>query len=264
MVNIFGLIDEKPEQPKFPILTLVRVPHQGGSLIVTRKAFGQDTFRKNVAKMKENYCYPNTREVITCKESTTAESISAVDYNFETWAKPEIFDPSWLQAGWAIKTSEGVYVNPPKDANGDPIIDEKILKSLRDKSTKLEKGVYILENGKVKGARDFGYVSYESFTRGIQEAGTFAEGGLARILEHTNGKKAEKLGKIASYKDYVNGVNVWGFDDVREPLARVVSLDSGGYGSRLGVGGDDWGDYGGGCASGVLTSTEGAKSTQKN
>jgi len=265
MTDKYGLIAEKKqvrqEQPELlPVLDLVRVRHQGKSLIVSRNAFGPAPFSENVAKMSANYCYPNTRRVITLRESTTSESISAAHYNFDRWAKPEIFDRNELQAGWVIKTLEGVYLNPPKDTDGKPIRDEKVLRSLRDRSLKLKDGVFVLENGRVRGVRDFGYASYESFAGGIQETGTFVEGGLARVLEHTFGKKAKKLWEIASNNDYTE-VNVFGFGtselgEAGEPIARVVRLYSGVKVSWLYInGGLSYGS--GGCTLGTLVSTRG-------
>ena len=100
---------------------------------------------------------------------------------------------------------------------------------------------------------DFGFAPYETFKRGVQDCDSFVQGGLARVLEHTQEEQAKNLRTIASPKFYKRGVNVWGFDDVKEPVLRVVGLDSGrvlGDG-RLGVDGG-WGDYDNGYAFGVL------------
>ena len=257
----YGEIRETQEQPKFPVRTLLRVPHQdlAEGLVVTREAFGTNTFRGNIAEMSKNYSYPNTREVISFAEPTISQSISAAAFDFATLAKPEIFDPKWLQAGYIVRTSEGVYATTK-------ITDEAKLKGLRDKAKKVN-GIWILENGQVEGVQDFGFAPYESFTRGVQDCDTFAEGGLARVLEHTQDKVANKLRAIASPKNYSRGVNVCYFDATDEPALRVACLgsDTGDDNRRLRVYGDDWNDDDGGYAFGVLkASTKGAKPTQKS
>ena len=267
----YGIIEETQEQPKFPVRTLLRVPHQdlAEGLVVTREAFGQNTFQGNLTEMAKNYCYPNSREVISFREPTAAESISRAcpdvkahpelaEFAFEKDTKPEIFDLRWLQAGYIVRTSDGVYATTK-------ITDEAKLKALRDKAKKVN-GIWILENGKVEGVQDFGFAPYESFTRGVQDCDTFAEGGLARVLEHTQEKTASKLRAIASPKNYSRGVNVCYFDATNEPALRVAYLgsDTGDVNRRLHVYGSYWsGD--GGYAFGVLkASTEGAKPTQKS
>jgi len=257
----YGEIKETQEQPKFPVRTLLRVPHQdlAEGLIVARNAFGRNTFRGNIAEMNKSYCYPNSREVINFREPTTSESISAAAFDFKNLAKPEIFDPSWLQTGYIVRTFDGVYTTK--------ITDEAELRKLRDKAKKVD-GIWILDNKKIEGVQDFGFAPYESFETGVQDCDSFAEGGLARVLEHTFGKVADNLRTIASPKSYSRGVDVWGFDSVNEPLLRVADLNSGrGVDDRrLNVYGDDWDDYNyGGYAFGVLkASTEGAKPAQKN
>lgn len=92
---------------------------------------------------------------------------------------------------------------------------------------------------------NFGFAPYESFNQGVQDCDTFAEGGLARLLEHADGKTAENLRKITSPKFYKRGVNVYGFDgDIKEPVLRVAGLGSyGGFDNyRLSVNGDHWND----------------------
>lgn len=269
MANEYEVIEEKQEQPKFPVRALLRVSHQGGKLIVSRHAFGPDYFKDNIAKMQENYCYPNTREVITFREPTTSESISAVAPDFEKIAKPEIFDLHWLQAGPIVRCQDGVYATVHRDGKGAICTDESELRKLRDKAKKVN-GIWILENTPElarKGIRDFGFADYETFDRqryGIS-CEDFAKGGLARILEHTKGEVAENLRKIASPDNYKLGVSVWGFEDVKEPTARVVELGSGRYGGRvrLYVDGYFWDDDYDGCAPGVLTSASQGASVAK-
>ena len=242
----YGIIEGK--QPEFPVRKLLRVPHNKGDLIVAYPAFGSNYFSKNIEEMQKSYSHPITGERIYFREPTTSESISAAAYDFENLAKPQIFDPRWLQIGRIVRTSEGVFVNPPKDEKGNSITDEKSLKSYLNKAKKVN-GIYLHE-------KDFGFAPYESFKRGVQDCDTFADGGLARILEHTGEKTARNLRAIASPKFYKKGVNIWRFDDVEEPTLRVVSLyssrglDSGWLGLDGYCRGGDYGGY----VSGVVNS----------
>ena len=230
--------------PFFPVRDLLRVPHRGGILVVSWPAFGSDTYSNNLKEMSGNYSHSTDLPKISFREPTTSESISVAAYKFSKLVKPEIFDSRWFQAGCIVRTSEGVFVNPPKNPKGKPIKDEQVLKQYL-KDAKKVNGIYLLDN-------DFGFAPYEKFKTGVQDAGDFAEGGLARVLEHTPAKKAENLGEILSKKNYKLGVNVWGFKPVSEPVLRVAgfSSDSGAVGDRLNVDGD-WLDYIG-CVFGVL------------
>ncbi len=229
-----------------PVRDLLLVPHKNRELVVSHPAFGPDTYSNNLAEMQKTYIHLEEHPQISFKEPTTSKSTSACAYDFEKLAKPQILDSRWLQLGRIIRTSEGVFTNPPRDAQGNSILDEETLMSLKDRAKKVN-GIYLGEN-------DFGFAPYGSFTRGIQDCDTFAKGGLARLLEHTEEEVAENLRKIASKKFYKRGVNVLGFDSVEKPLLRVVCLYSGRYfdDSGLGVGGDWFGYSYGGYAFGVL------------
>ena len=258
----YGII--KVKEPEFKQRKLLRVPHKQDDLIVSYPAFGPNFLKNNITEMQKSYSHPQTGERISFREPTTSESISAAAYDFGNLAKPQIFDPKWLQAGRIVRTSEGVFANPPKDAKGNIIIDEKTLKSYLNgvKPVKVGNGnIYIISDA--ENLKDFGFADYDSFERGIQDCDTFSQGGLARILEHTEEKEAKNLRKIASPKFYKREVNIYGFDNVREPVLRVVGLGSsrGLDDGRLGVSGGWYDD--GGCAFGVLNkSAEGA--SQKN
>ncbi len=238
----YGII--KQGKPQFPVRELLVVPHGDGDLTVSYPVFGPNTYKGNMKNMGESHSHPEIGDKISFRPASTSESISAAAYEFETMAKPQIFDPRWLQAGYIVRTQDGVYVNPPKDAHG-VITDETFLKSLLTSDKKVN-GIYLLNY-------DFGFAPYESFERGVQDCDTFARGGLARTLEHTSEKIAVNLREIASPKFYKRGVDVWGFDKVNQPVLKVASLDSYRYfvGNRLGVGGDLWGDGSGGYAFGV-------------
>jgi len=259
----YGVIEEKQAQPKFPVRSLLRVHHQGTSLIVSGNAFGPNWFKDNVAEMNGSFCYPKTREVISFREPTTSESISAIAYQFTQIAKPEILDPRWFQAGRVLRTGEGVWANLPRDAQGNLITDEQTLKTYLQNVAPIKVGignVYIVPNR--EGLRDFGYAEYGSFEWGVQESVTFANGGLARIFEHTEGTATNLLG-ISSKENYKRGVDVCNFDKVKGIILRVVGLSSGrGMGrGKLCIdggwgGGGGWGDGsdgGGGYAVGVLS-----------
>lgn len=245
MEKQYGIIEAK--KPEFTPISLLVVPSEKDSnlvLTVGYPAFGPNYFSKNIKEMQKNYSHPQTGEKILFRKPTTRESVVASAYKFEELAKPEIFNPRWLQAGHIVRTSEGVYFNPLNDKQGNPIIDEKILRALRDKSIKVN-GIYLGEN-------DFSFAPYETFKQGVQEAKEFAESGLARGLEHTENKIAKNLELIAN--TYPKGVNVFGFDSVKTPVLKIVVL----YSSRdsddrqLDVDGDYWDDDLNGAAFGVL------------
>ena len=234
---------------------LPQIPHAGQQLDMT--LFGPNTYRNNISNMLKHYFHSKQLSNITFTPATTAESISTASYGFENFAKPKIFDSNWLQGGWIVRTQEGVFANPPKDAQGNSITDEKVLKQFL-KSNRKVNGIYLLDN-------DLAFAPYDSFTRGVQDCHTFSQGGLARILEHSPEKEAKNLKAIASPKFYKRGVNVWGFDDVKEPILRVVGLGScwNLVVGRLDVVGGSWCCSNDGCAFGVLNeSAKGA--SQKN
>ena len=224
----YGLI-----KAKFPIKDLLRVPHEGKPSTLS-SAFGSNPYRANLESMSQTYLHPETQKEISFNPATTSQSISAATYGFgegnEVDAKRDIFDPRWLQLGYIVRTQDGVFINTT-------IQYESQLKNLLDSASATEKinGIYLFKNG-------VAFAPYDSFKREVQDADTFAHGGLARALEHTREKVAENLRKIASLNHYKLGVNFWGFDDVQEPTLRVVSLDSGGDlgGNGLDVNGDSW------------------------
>jgi len=222
----YGIIEPRT---KFEVRKLLVVPHKEGSLTVSYPVFGSNTYNGNIEKMSKNYSHPKTGKKMTFVPATTSESISAINpdvekypeltrYTFGKFAKPQIFDLNWFQAGYIVKTQDGVYVNTTE-------LNEKNLKNLINKSEKVN-GIYILPNGTVEGVKDFAFAPYESFETGVQESGKFAEGGLARALEHTSEKVAKKLKEISSSDFYKLGVNLGGFESVKEPVLRVANLGS--------------------------------------
>ncbi len=245
-------------EPKVPQRSLIEMDiGEEKPLTASAQAFGPGYFSDNVAQMKQRYSRPKTYRVISFREPTTAESILIASCGFTKRAKPEIFDPSWLQAGRIFKAPQWVVINPPIDEHGDLITDDNQLKVYLNGLTKAN-GIYRFPNGQIQGARDLTFVPYESFKQEVQDVRQFAKSGLARGLENAEGTKAPRLEAIASKTNYPRGVEVNGFYPENAP--RVVCLYSGGgLGIRgLGVCGS-WGGGDGGYAFGVLNeSAEGA------
>lgn len=241
----YGIIIASP----LPAINLLWVPHKGIKTGFSHPAFGPSTYSDNLEKMQKQYFHSEELPKISFREPTTAESISAATYDFKKMAKPQILDPNLLRLGRIVKTSEGVFANPPKDEQGNSIIDERTLKSLLNGAKKVN-GIYLCEN-------DFGFAPYETFTRDTQNYDTFADGGLARVLEHTEEKTAKNLRTIASPIFYKKRVQVWGFDEVKKPILEVTGLYSsgGGDGNWLVVSGRSGYDYDG-CVFGVLETGE--------
>ena len=241
------------ERPKLPDVDLVLVPHGSEDLLVAR--FGPKTYTGNRTDMARKYWNSQQRPDISFRPATTAESVSASAYDFTNIAKPEIFDPRWLQAGYVVRTSEGVFANPPLDGQGKPIMDEKELKKLLNRAEPIklngDHSLYIIDNSKT--LRDFGFAEYDTFQRDVQDANTFVNGGLARLLEHTQ-EPAKVLAGISDKKNYPKGVNVWEFGPVESPVLRVAELLSHwcSDGDLLYVYGSSWDDGNDGCAFGVL------------
>src|SRR3989344_3644377 len=237
-----------------PERSMLVVPHGGKNLQISYPAFGPNWYKSNVAEMGKKYSHSSERPEISFREPTTSESIAAVAHGFgskgDVDAKRDIFNPRWLQLGRIVRTSEGVFANPPRDAQGNTVTDAQRLTTLLNGVTKVN-GIYLAPN-------DFGFAPYDAFTRGVQDCDTFAKGGLARILEHTSSKMAKHLHVIASPENYKKGVHVLGFDSVTTSVVMVASLgsDRDFDDDRLVVGGGSWvGDYGG-FAFGVLESGE--------
>jgi len=241
----YGLIE--PAKPEFKPRTLLRVPPSHGSLVAS---VFRGIYLNNLIDMQGDFsCLPEYPQ-ISFRPATTSESVSLASYKFGEIAKPQILNRTWLQLGWGVKTSEGVFVSPPKDSQGNPITDERILKSRLNNSKKVN-GVYLANN-------DFGFAPYETFNQGIQDSGDFAKGGLARVLEHTEDKTAKNLENISDPESYKSGVDVWDFDSVKKPVLVVPALSSirGLDYLRLGVSGNDRGGDRLGCAFGIQKTCE--------
>lgn len=231
----------KQAEPQFPIKELLVVPHRGRDLKIGWPAFGKHTYEKNLAKMDKTHSHLSTGERISFRPAIISESISAAAYGFGASVKSEIFDQGWLQTGYAVATQDGVFTNTQTT-------DEKALKEFLNNAEKV-KGIYHISDSMV-------FAPYESFERGVQDCDAFSQGGLARALEHTSDRFAEKLRKIASPEFYKRGIRVFGFNGTRGPLSIVIGLESGSNDNEgmLDVSGiylDCWG-YGNGFAFGIL------------
>lgn len=248
-------------QPKAPPINLIRISGNR-SLTASLKAFGQDCFISNIKKIQQEYSHPQTGLTISLRHATTTESILLASCDFVNRAKPQILDPGWLQAGWIVRTSEGVFANPPTQ-NGEIITDEQKLKYFlrRTRPVKVGNGnLYVVSNA--QNLRDFGFAEYGSFTKGVQDVECFITGGLARLLEHTE-KPAENLNNLASQRNYPKGINVWSFDSIDNPILRCVGLYSDGSldNEGLGIDGYHLGGDGDGFAFAVLD--ESAEGTER-
>ena len=247
----YGIIEpDLTLESEFPPITLREVPDRGVDLVVA--VFGPEkNYRQNLNMMQRNFsCLPRYPK-ITFRSATSAESISAAVHDFKHLAKPQIFDPRYLQIDY-VSAPEGVFANTKET-------DKSTLISLLGKCTKVN-GIYLYQ-GDDPQLRDFGVAPYETFEQGVQDCDTFARSGLARVLEHTEKDVANSFKEIASPRFYKRGVNVFGFDEVKKPIQKVAALL---FYRRVGSGmlfvdGYGWNDDYGGFAFGVLKkSAEGA------
>ena len=224
---------------------LIVVPHLGKNLTVS--LFGPNKYIGNLSEMQKAYSHKSEDldlPRVSFREPKTPESILVASYGFgeggEFDAKRDIFDPGWLQAGRIVRTEQGVIVNPLLDKAGNAVLNSVDLEAQKTNSRKVQVGkghIYLRDNG-------FGFAEYKTFQRDVQNCDIFAESGLARVIEHTEGP-AEKLRVIASIRNYPKGVNVWGFETLDEPIERVLSLNSDRDldDNRLVVGDDWYGNY---------------------
>lgn len=171
---------------------------------------------------------PNTTDTI----NLLAYSLSNPDLNQYL---AELINEYEIQLGWIVKTSEGIYVNPPRHKEkitrlfksimvGDPVMDEEILKKYRDMSQN-EGGIWLLENGKVEGVENFGFAPYESFTIGRQSREKFLSNpktnGLARLIEHSVGKPFA-LKTLTSRKYFPENLEVTMWSPQNYPESKVL------------------------------------------
>jgi len=232
-----GIVDVEPRSslPETRLETrLLRVPHKNGILVVRYPAFGPNSYSSNLESMGKRYFHSTRFPDISFRPATTPESVSASAYKFGEMAKKQIFNPNCLQVGPIVRTSEGVFANTKE-------VDESVLKSLLNKCEKVN-GIWLYQDNEPE-LIDFAYTEYETFKNGFQDSRDFSESGLARLLEHTCESSAPNLREISSAENYPNGVKVFGFDSVKEPVLRVAGLYSYGSGLRVDGGLGDGGGY---------------------
>jgi hypothetical protein len=184
---------------------LIEVPGEDG-MFVTYFFSNPDFFDRNQCSGVQQVFFT---------DPATNDSISIAARRFGEFFKPLVFDPALLHAGRYVKTSEGIYVNPPRDADGNHVVDESALKVCLNGARK-SKGIYLAENS-------FGFAPYGSFKRGDQARWEFFTGGLARVLEASQGRSADNLRSIS---EFYERVDVRGFDPVENSTLSVVSLGS--------------------------------------
>src|SRR3989338_5907509 len=144
--SIRKAVDFPTRDKSLPLMHLLPVQHRGRELLASYPAFGPDFFHRNVAEMQRTYAHSQKLPQITFREPTTSQSVSIANYGFgsdrEVDARRDIFDQKWLQAGRIARTNEGVIANPPRDANGNVILDMAALKRHIDQARKIK-----VENG---------------------------------------------------------------------------------------------------------------------
>jgi hypothetical protein len=268
MAERYGIL-EGESQNKLLYIELARILHRGKGIVVARR-IGPNWYPENVEVMRGHYSNSSQFPDVTLRPATPSESISIALGRLPDGTtlfgskgrgdmKEEVFNEGCFQGGIIVKAQDGVYINPLTAITVDGV-DERVLKELRDKTKSFGRGGEAIR----LGANDFAFVPYESFEPGVQSAGDFVEGGLARGLEHVEGDRAPNLEYMAS--TYRDGVNVLNFNECREPLAEVFVLESGEYDGRGGlhVGCHRSGFFDGYASGVVVTSDEVAKSTPKN
>lgn len=221
----YGMIRDNLYNLKYPQKNLLRVPHKQGDLIVAYPAFGKNCLSNNMIEMQKKYSHPKTKKIITFRGPTITESISAATYNFNDEIKSRFLDAGdFFQLGKAVRTTRGVFVNPPKNNSGNFILDEKVLDSCLNECIN-SNGIWLYE-GNNPQLKDFGFAPDETFNSNPnsryemeEDSLYFSNGGLARVLEHTF-EHAKNIQQIAqSYPDYyghgiIKKVELHGFDKI--------------------------------------------------
>jgi hypothetical protein len=150
--------------------------------------------------MQEHYWHSNFFSDITFEPVNSEEALNYL--TVDEYLARDTFRWKGLSAGFYIRTPEGIYINPGKAITlipddyrpPKPKLNQDILKNQKDESTKVN-GIYLGENG-------FAFAPWESFRvskfqRDEIPAREFAEGGLARAIEHTTESIAPILYKAA-------------------------------------------------------------------
>ena len=232
----YGLIEPDITKPR---TNLLAVPHKGEPLIVMplscnyiksrEKAFDgllhlkrldKGTYNQNAEILKSNfYEFYNSEKFpsVRFRVPLTQESISAAACEFGPNAYRNL-QHKWLQLGKVVRTKDGVFTNTSER-------DEAKLKTMLDGAKKVN-GIYLIDE-------KMAFAPYESFKTGRQERREFAEGGLARALEHTDGTVAGNLARMlvgdVMGMRFSAKVNVFEPESIekpssRKPISRVAAL----------------------------------------
>ncbi len=216
---------EQTAKPRnnLPDISLTMRPHNGKEVMI---ANFRGTYYGAIEDMNKHYWHSEDLSDITFAPVTTVESLSYETFGRENLGWP-LFCCDDLNAGIFVRTPEGVYINPGKTVkqverknSWDSLhlkLDMNALRNLKDKATKIN-GIYLGEN-------DFAFAPWRSFNNEREQSPKeFAEGGLARAIEHTSEKIAEKLYKVAS--SYKSTTYVMWFEIPKKPVIGQVHLGS--------------------------------------
>ncbi len=207
-------------EKRLPEINLLVAPQGGKTKIFG--IFGKKPFQFNLEDMGYD-CYDpthyggvayfNSAEFpnLLFREPQTQESISVMSNCVENIEEFQfVGDMVPLQLGRMVITSDGVFTNT-YETN-----EQKLIELL--KNAEKVNGIYLINGG-------MAFAPYESFKMGVQSGEDFVQGGLARALEHTLEKSADRLETIASEEFFPEGVNVSGFNDRRRnDSQRIVSF----------------------------------------
>ena len=159
----FGII----KATSLPSRDLLYLGKGDESFAVGWPAFGPDTYANNLAKARKTYSHSAEIPLISFDEPTTAKSIRVFAMD-PSRIKETILEENWLQLGRYGCFQDGVYFNLPKDADGNPIVDERILKRHLNGVTpiKVEGGkIYVVPNsGELE---DFAFAERGTLRNGI-------------------------------------------------------------------------------------------------
>lgn len=217
---------EQPAKPRnnLPDISMMIRPHNGKEV---RIANFSGTYYGAIEDMNKHYWHSEDFSDITFAPVTTVESLSYATFGMTENRCLPLFCCDDLNAGIFVRTPEGVYINPGKAIKQvekkhyldhfNLKLDMKYLINQREKATKVN-GIYLGEN-------DFAFAPWKSFNNEREQSPKeFAEGGLARAIEHTSEKIAEKLYKVAS--SYRSTTYVMWFEIPKKPVIGQVHLGS--------------------------------------
>jgi len=196
-------LKEATLQNNLPDIPLMLRPHKGKNV---RIAEFYGSYFRTISEMEKHYRHSRYFSDITFTSMTTPESLEHTVFDWDL--AQHLFSTERVNLGIYVRTGEGVYINPGKtitkfetETGGEPKLqlDMEGLTNLRDKAEKIN-GIYL-------GEDDFAFAPWESFKSSQSwndclEAKEFAEGGLARAIEHTSEKIAPTLFKIVSSCQY--------------------------------------------------------------